>query len=159
MSRRIPYLALPAIVVVGGLVQGLSGLLYAGIAAAGAGLLLLRLAMVDLRRHGWRQDQEEPAPDALQRSFGQVRDELAWAGHSLREFDRTLRPRLSRILSTRLVGNRGVRPDQQPLRAEQLVGARCWRLLDPSRTRVLDWDAPGVDLATIRHMVDRLEAL
>lgn len=159
MSRRLPYIALPAIVVVGGLVQGLYGLLYAGIAAAAAGLLLLRLAMVDLRRPGWREDGEEPVPDALQRSFAQVRDELAWSGHSMREFDRTLRPRLSRILGTRLVENRGVRPDQHPGRAEQLVGAGCWQLLDPARPRVLDWDAPGVDLPTIRHVVDRLEAL
>ena len=159
MRKRLPYVALPAMVVVGGLAGGLSGLLAAAIAAAVLGLVLLRMSMTDLRRTRWRKPADQPGPDALQRSFGQVLNDLAWSGHSMREFDRTLRPRLARILGVRLVDNHGVRLDRDPLRAQELVGAECWRLLDPARAKVLDWDAPGVDLHTVRRVVDRLEAL
>jgi hypothetical protein len=157
--RRFPHLLVAAAVVAALVAGGARGLFYAGLVAALLELLLLRARLIDLTRvRRRRRSSAEPA-DALERSFSQLRDELYWTAHSRREFDRTLRPRLARILAVRLVEGRGVRLDHSPARAQELVGPETWALLDPSRPNTMDRSRAGVSTAELRRSVERLEAL
>jgi hypothetical protein len=157
--RRFPHLLVAAAVVAALVAGGARGLFYAGLVAALLELLLLRARLIDLSRvRRRRRSTAEPA-DALERSFSQLRDELYWTAHSRREFDRTLRPRLTRILGVRLVEGRGVRLDRSPARAQELVGPQTWALLDPNRPNTMDRSLSGVSTSELRRTVERLEAL
>lgn len=157
--RRFPHWLVLALVVAAGVLRGPQGLLYAGIAAAVVELGVLRFGMVDLDRVRWRRSRPAVAPDALARSFSQLRDELVAGTHSRREFDRGLRVRLMRILTVALREHRNVALDREPERAQAIVAAEVWDLLAPGRPPVLDRDRPGVDLARVAQTVDGLERL
>jgi hypothetical protein len=77
----------------------------------------------------------------------------------MREFDRTLRPRLERVMASRLRDAHGVRVEQRPERARDLVGEPAWRLLDPARPKEAARSMPGPTQAELTALVDRLEAL
>lgn len=156
--RRFPHQILAALVVLAAVVEGWQGLLYAAATATAVELALMRLGMADLRWPHWRRNRRDPAPDALSRSFTQLRDEVAWSGHSMREFDRTLRPRLTQVLAVRLAERHGVRLHQDP-QARTLVEPQTWGLLDPGRPRVFERGVSGVDPAELGAVVDQLETL
>ena len=48
---------------------------------------------------------------------------------------------------------------RHPEQARALVGADLWPLIDPSVPPSDDTELPGVDLATLTRVVDRLEQL
>jgi len=69
-----------------------------------------------------------------------------------------LRPHARRVAAHRLAV-RGVSLDRQPVRARELLGADAWELVRPNRPEPEDRNARGLDLASIRKVVEGLDAL
>jgi hypothetical protein len=69
-----------------------------------------------------------------------------------------LRPHVRRVAEHRL-GLRGVSLDGQPERARALLGAEAWDLARPGRPEPEDRNARGLDIVSLRRMVDGLDAL
>lgn len=69
-----------------------------------------------------------------------------------------LRPHVRRVAAHRLAG-RGVSLDGQPERARALIGLDVWDLVRRDRPEPEDRNARGMDLPSIRRVVDVLDAL
>lgn len=69
-----------------------------------------------------------------------------------------LRPHLVRIAIHRLA-RRGVDMDAQPARASELLGPEAWDLVRPDRQAPERRNARGLELARLRRVVDRLDAI
>jgi hypothetical protein len=69
-----------------------------------------------------------------------------------------LRPHVRRVAAHRLAV-RGVRLDAQPDRVRTLIGPEAWDLVRPDRPEPDDRNAPGMELSSIRRVVDGLDAL
>jgi hypothetical protein len=87
-------------------------------------------------------------------AFRQVVADLGWAGASRRHYDHVTRPVFTRLLRATLADGRLTREA-----AEAQTGAGLWPLIDPSAPLSDESEAPGVDPATLRQIVDRLEHL
>ena len=157
IGRRLPF-GLACLMLGGWAAFGLVGLLYTSMFAVGLQALNGRLELMDIPAFR-RKRRPAGEPDGLLRSVQGVDSELAIAQHSMREFDRTLRPRLERVMATRLRDSHGVRLEQRPERARDLVGEPVWRLLDPARPKEIARSMPGPTQAELAALVDRLEAL
>jgi hypothetical protein len=70
-----------------------------------------------------------------------------------------LRPVLRRIAARMLASRRGVDLERSPATAHALLGEELWELVRPDREPPRDRAAPGVELGSLRAMVDALEAL
>lgn len=70
-----------------------------------------------------------------------------------------LRPVLRRIAERTLQARRGVDLQRNPDAARRLLGPEMWELVRPDREPPADRAAPGVDLRSLRRMVDALEEL
>jgi hypothetical protein len=131
----------------GFVVAGWAGLLVSAGAVAVASLFVRRAAIPAApsppRRSGRRTADDGTWPFA---SYRRIRAALGWAGVSARHYDRATRPVLIRLA-----------PD--PERARLVLGEDLWPLIDPDRPASSDSDAPGVDVATLTRIVDRLEQL
>jgi hypothetical protein len=68
-------------------------------------------------------------------------------------------PLLREIASSRLRLRYGVDLFADPRRAQELVGALAWELVDPRRPPPRDRLAPGPSLAYLRDVIDELERL
>ena len=157
IGRRLPF-GLACLMLGGWAAFGPIGLLYTSMFAVGLQALNGRLELMNippLRRRA----RSRAEPDGLLRSVKALDSELAIARHSMREFDRTLRPRLERVMASRLRDAHGVRLEQRPERARDLVGEPAWRLLDPARPKETSRSMPGPTRAELTALVDRLEAL
>lgn len=69
-----------------------------------------------------------------------------------------LRPHLQRVALDRLAA-RGVSLDMQPGRAQALLGRELWDLVRPDRPEPEDRAGPGLPLAVVRRVVERLDEL
>ena len=69
-----------------------------------------------------------------------------------------LRPALREIAAARL-GSRGISLDRSPGDARRILGEDLWELLRPDRPRPADPRAPGMKLAQLTELTDRLEDL
>jgi hypothetical protein len=69
-----------------------------------------------------------------------------------------LRPHLRRIAAHRLA-LQGVSLDREPGPARALLGAEAWELVRPDRPEPEDRAASGLPLASVRRLVERLDAL
>jgi len=88
-----------------------------------------------------------------------VERELVLGSSSAGHLHRRLLPILRDVAATRLAANHEVDLDRRPGRARELLGDEAWELLRPDRPEPADRNAPGLPLARIRSLVDRLEAL
>jgi hypothetical protein len=70
-----------------------------------------------------------------------------------------LRPVLRRISARMLLSRRGIELERQPDAARTFLGEELWELVRPEREPPLDRAAPGLELSSLRTMVDALEAL
>jgi hypothetical protein len=139
-------------------VSGLSGVLVVSIALVLVHAVLSRTALMTLRgRHA--VDRPKPPPDGWAKALAAVDNEVPTSAHRLREFDHSLRPRLERAMSFRLLANHAIDCQRDPERAMRAVGATVWRWLDPRRPAEQSRTLPGPSQAEIREIVDRLEAL
>jgi hypothetical protein len=80
---------------------------------------------------------------------------------SVREADlhARLRPVLREVAELRLAARRGISLDGDPAAAAAALGPDLWELVRPDRRPPADRTAPGLPVATLRAMVDRLEAI
>ena len=58
-----------------------------------------------------------------------------------------------------LLSRRGIELERQPDAARTLLGEELWELVRPDREPPRDRAAPGLELSSLRTMVDSLEAL
>jgi len=70
-----------------------------------------------------------------------------------------LRPVLRRISARMLFSRRGIELERQPDAARTLLGEELWELVRPDREPPRDRAGPGLELSSLRTMVDALEAL
>jgi hypothetical protein len=139
-------------------VSGLAGVLVVGIALVLVHAVLSRTALMTLRGHH-PVEGPKPPPDGWAKALAAVDNEVPTSAHRLREFDHSLRPRLERAMSFRLLANHAIDCERDPERAKRAVGATVWRWLDPRRSVEQSRTLPGPSQAEIREIVDRLEAL
>jgi hypothetical protein len=139
-------------------VSGLAGVLVVSIALVLVHAVLSRTALMTLRGHH-PADKPKPPPDGWAKALAAVDNEVPTSAHRLREFDHSLRPRLERAMSFRLLANHAIACERDPERAKRAVGTTVWRWLDPRRPVEQSRTLPGPSQAEIREIVDRLEAL
>jgi hypothetical protein len=111
------------------------------------------------RLFGWFRRRRHVSQSATFPSYERVMGDLAWARHSRRDFDLTLRKRLLDAAAVRLQHEHGVDLDRQPERAERLLGADAWSVLAPGRPASIDRSAPGVSTADVERVVRAIEDL
>ncbi len=70
-----------------------------------------------------------------------------------------LRPVLRRMSARMLASRRGVDLERSPAVARTLLGEELWELVRPEREPPQNRTAPGLELRSVRRMVDALEAL
>jgi len=70
-----------------------------------------------------------------------------------------LRPVLRRVAARMLASRRGVDLERSPATARALLGEELWELVRPEREAPRDRAAPGLELGSLRSMVDALESL
>lgn len=92
-------------------------------------------------------------------TYAKISSDLGWASMSQWHFDHGIRPLLTRLAASALAEHHRVDPATDPARARRLAGEDLWPYLDPSRPPSYDSKAPGADLRTLTHIVDRLEQL
>jgi hypothetical protein len=92
-------------------------------------------------------------------TYRKIAADVGWAGVSRRHYDYVVRPLLIRVLTAVLAERHRIDVTTQPERARRLVGEDLWPLVDPGARRSDDSHAPGVSLAAISRVVDRLEEL
>ena len=92
-------------------------------------------------------------------AYRKIAADVGWASFSRRHYDYVVRPLLIRVLAAVLAERHRIDLTTQPERARQLVGEDLWPLVDPGARRSEDSHAPGVSLAAITRVVDRLEEL
>lgn len=92
-------------------------------------------------------------------AYRKIAADVGWASFSRRHYDYVVRPLLIRVLTAVLAERHRIDLTTQPERARRLVGEDLWPLVDPGARRSEDSHAPGVSLAAITRVVDRLEEL
>lgn len=100
-----------------------------------------------------------PVENAPFRSYRQVAEALSWAEISPRHYDLVTRPLLQQVLASRLADRHRVDLATDPEAARRLVGDDVWHWLDPDREVDRRGQPPGVDLATLTRIVERLESV
>ncbi len=141
---------------------GFQGLVIAGTILAAVALLAARAAITPpaARRPARRRDAPSAVDTADFPAYRRIASSLSWGKKSRRHYDRATRPMLGRLLGAVLEERyRLVDMGRHPEQARRLAGADLWPLLDPSAPPSDDSDSPGVDLAGLARVVDRLEQL
>ena len=137
--------------------------LYVLLLAAIALASLTRVAATTAeRRHASRFEHELEAreerpsrPPELVRAERDVTLAVASADHA----HRRLLPLLREAASARLYAHHGIELTRRPDRARTLIGDDAWELLRPDRPEPDDRHGPGISLARITAIVERLERL
>jgi hypothetical protein len=106
--------------------------------------------------HALQARDERPArPPELIRTERELTLGVASAGHA----HRRLLPLLREAAAARLSSRHGVELERRPQRARELLGDEAWQLLRPDRPEPADRNAPGLPLALVAALVDRVESL
>ena len=132
-------------------------LLLVVVGAATAALLPVRLPRP--RRPRRRPPRNTAHSDAPFPDYRKVLDALSWAAVSPRHFDVVTRPVLQRLAAGRLAERHGVDLVSDPGRARALLGEDVWSLVDPTRPARDVSAPPGVDLASVQRVVEKVESL
>jgi hypothetical protein len=143
----------------GWLVAGAAGLVVVAVAEYAFALVAVRLSVPwagDPRRP---RDRRVPLENPGFPVYRRMETTLPWAQTSGRHYDLAVRPVLQRLLAARLAQRHGVDLARQPERARALVGPELWPLVDPARPASDDSHSPGVPLAVVGLLVQRMEDL
>lgn len=148
-------------------VQGVRGAMLGLVLLALNELLVLRERMREpgtlrLRprwlRRPWRR--RRPSTSAFP-AFDTVVSETMWSARGGREFDATLRRRLTRIVDAKLLPHdldlRALTRD--PERAQALLGRRLWTVVDPDRPMSGERSRGGVSLRDLNRLLDDVDAI
>jgi hypothetical protein len=139
---------------------GPRGAVIAGTILAAGTVLGARAAVPPGPRRARRRRSAPPVVEAADfPGYSRIASGLGWAGSSRRHYDHIARPMLSRLLGAALAERHRLDIRRQPDAARRLVGEDLWPQLDPSVPPSEDSSAPGVDLAALASIVDRLEQL
>jgi hypothetical protein len=143
------------------LAGGPKGLVIAATGMTVLALLVIRAAISPAAGPGpaGRKGRPPGVREADFPAYRKIASDVAWAGSSGRHYDYVLRPLLRRLLGSVLAERHRLDLARHPDHARLLVGEDLWPLIDPSRPASEYSDAPGVDLATLSRIVDRLEGL
>ncbi len=140
---------------------GPRGLVIVGTILAAAALLAARAAAIPAAP--WRLARRGRAPSDVSPAdfpaYRQIAADVGWGEYSRRHYDRVTRPMLGRLLGAVLAERYRLDMGQHPQEARRLVGADLWPLIDPSARPSDGSEAPGVGVATLEQIVDRLERL
>jgi hypothetical protein len=142
-------------------VAGSRGLVITGTILAAAALLASRAAITPAarRRRDWQRDTPAAVGTDDFPAYARIASDLGWAQTSRRDYDRFARPMLGRLLGAVLEEQYRLDMGRHPERTRALTGTDLWPLIDPSVPPSDDTNLPGVDLATLARVVDRLEQL
>lgn len=138
-------------------VAGSSGLLVVTVVA---GVLALLLAPEWLSRAPAgraRPDDQVGRVNAAFSSYWRIESALNEGRLSRLRFDRVTAPMLTRLLAALLADRQRVDLVKDPDAARKAVGDDVWPMLDPGRPPVTDSAVPGVTVAALTTIVDRLE--
>jgi hypothetical protein len=140
---------------------GSRGLVITGTILAAVALLAARAAITpSAPRRPARRREAPPAADAADfPAYRRIASDLGWAQTSQRHYDRFARPMFGRLLSAMLEERYLLDMGRHPEQARALAGPDLWPLIDPSVPPSDDTNLPGVDLATLTRVADRLEQL
>jgi len=123
-------------------------------------VLLFVLARVTSGRGGRRKPippKKEKPPDNRVPELVRIEREVVLATGS--GFDRQMRigPLMRDIARHKLWTRRGIDLDEQPERAQELLGAEVWGLLRAGRPDPNSRYAPGAEIAELRRILERIE--
>jgi len=105
----------------------------------------------------WRRWRRPPPPERT-RGLEELEHAVEFSQTTAFDFHFRLRPHLVRVAAYRLA-LRGVQLEAQPDRASQILGEEAWDLVRPDRRPPERHNAPGLELARLRRVVETLDAL
>jgi hypothetical protein len=91
--------------------------------------------------------------------LARVEREVTLAGVGAFDLHFRLRPTLREVAEHRLLSRHGVGLDEEPRRAQELLGGIAWDIVRPDRPVPEDRHAPGLERRQLREVVDALERL
>ena len=108
-----------------------------------------------------RGRRAEPAPDAAERvpELERIEREVTLGQATAFDLHFRLRPTLRRIASELLRARRGIDLDGEPRAARRALGDETWELVRADREPPQDRFGRGIELASLRRVVESLEAL
>jgi hypothetical protein len=128
---------------------------------AALAMLVVALAVWLARVPSARRTRERPPARprrTLPGDLGAITELVAGGRSSAAEVHRRVRPLLRDIAAARLA-RRGIGLDRDPLPARELLGEELWELVRADRPAPVTRDAPGMTLAELSALTDRLEAM
>ena len=161
MSRgaRVALGAAAAFIAVGVAIFGLAGLLVTLSVVTVAATVVALIGVPAPPTPGRSPRPGPPVENASFRSYRAVSEALSWADVSPRHYDLVTRPMLVGLLASRLSDRHRIELATDPAAARRLVGEDVWHWLDPTREVDRRGQPPGVDLATLTRIVERLEQI
>jgi hypothetical protein len=139
-------------------VAGSSGLLVVTV-LAGALALLLAHEWLTGAPAGRARPGQVGRVNAAFSSYWRIESALDEGRLSRLRFDRVTAPMLTRLLAALLADRQRVDLVKDPDAARKAIGDDVWPMLDPGRPPVTDSAVPGVTVAALTTIVDRLEEL
>lgn len=106
----------------------------------------------------WRQRPPRRPRPGLPADLGAITELIVSGRSSAAEVHRRLRPLLREIAAVRLA-RRGIGLDRDPIQARELLGEELWELVRADRAAPPARAAPGLTLAELAALTDRLEAV
>jgi hypothetical protein len=106
-------------------------------------------------------DRRPPRRDTPGRfpSLERMEREVALAATTAHDVHFRLRPTARALTTELLAANRGLRLDESPDQARELIGPEAWELVRADRQPPADPRGPGLDREVIERIVARLESL
>jgi hypothetical protein len=138
---------------------GLGGVLLLLVVVSAGTATVLPLRLPRARRPRRRPPRVTAHGDAPFPDYRKVVESLSWAAVSPRHYDVVTRPVLQRLAAGRLAERHGLDLVRDHERARALLGEDVWPLVDPHRPARDVSAPPGVDLASVQRVVERVEAL
>jgi hypothetical protein len=111
------------------------------------------------QRRAWdRRWWHRPATAERVRGLEELEHAVEFSQTTAFDFHFRLRPHLVRVATHRLA-LQGIQLEAQPERAREVLGDEAWDLVRPERPAPVHRNAHGIDLVTLRRVLERLDAI